>query len=73
MTELQEKVNKIKELVQQAGISEESQLLLIQQFLSALRTDIGCLERKLIEAEMRQNVYAEVSEKILNRVIDRTF
>jgi len=44
----------------------------LQAQLSAIRTDISLLERRLLEAQTRQDCYAKICEGLLNRLAERT-
>lgn len=65
---MQQKIEAAKDYVEATDVILEQRLKL-QGFLSEIRTEASLLERRVLESEMRQSIYAEVSEKILDRAI----
>lgn len=65
-------VEDVKDRIEKLDIDSNLKLEL-QQKLSLLRSQILGLNEAHRECFVRQNVYAEVAEKIWNRIVDRTY
>lgn len=65
-------VEKAKIYAEGTEISADQRLNL-QSLLSAIRTEANLLEKRILECEIRQNVYAEMAEKILDRAIRKDY
>lgn len=69
---IQDTIEKIRDIINKPNLKQDD-ILSCNALLSSLRTAVNVHEKHIQECQVRQNVYAEVAEKIWNRVIDKQF
>lgn len=63
-------IDSAKELVDKLGCTPEQKLTL-QRVLSEVRSELYHYDSQVLECSARQNVYAELCEKMIARLVDR--
>lgn len=69
---IKETVEKAKDLVAKSKLGSDEKLEL-QKLLTDIRSELLHFDAQVTECTSRQNVYAEVSNKILDRIIDKIY
>lgn len=65
-------IEELKDAIASSFLSEAEKIK-IQALATQVRSELNLYDRDVLEARTKQNVYAEVCEKMLNRILDRNW